>query len=183
MKKFLIIYDTSTGNTGKMAKYIAEGAQSVLANVMVKSINEFEVNDLEGVTGIAIGCPTYYRALTDGMKNFLEKAALEMKKEFAGKIGVAFGAYGWSGESIKLLNETMRYFKMKVLEIDQGTTGTPDETLYLTALSEIMEKSVNFGKEIAKQITKTKSKRRLHFRKKITERIKKARKKVTKRRA
>lgn len=154
MRRILIIYDSLTGNTERMAEYIAEGAKTVIKNVIIKNINDVEFYEIAEARAIALGCPTYYRALTDNMKNFLGKVAVEAKDSFQGKIGVAFGAYGWSGDSIKLMKETMKYFKMKVIKIEQDTTGTPDQTLYLTALSEIKEKTIDLGKQIAKQIVK-----------------------------
>ncbi|MBA7526790.1 Type A flavoprotein fprA [subsurface metagenome] len=63
-----------------------------------------------------------------------------------GKVGAAFGAYGWSGESIEMMSDTMKHiFEMDVIEPGLKMKGTE----VLTGEKECKE----FGKKIAAKIT------------------------------
>ncbi len=147
----LIIYDSISGNTEKIAHFIAEGAQKKISDVTVKKVDEVGESDLTEADVIAFGCPTYNRDLTLGMKNFYETQVVKAKNNMKGKVGVAFGAFGWSGEAIRVMKDNMKYLKMKILDIEQDFTGTPDEDYYITSLSDIKEKSIKFGEELAKK--------------------------------
>jgi len=56
--------------------------------------------------------------LIKAMDPFLKELA---KLDLNGKVGVAFGSYGWSGEGVPTLIARMKSFGMSV--IDPGTTG------------------------------------------------------------
>ena len=71
MKKVLIGYVSRTGNTEKMADYIAEGVRIAGHTADLKKISAIKSEkDLEGYDGYVFGCPTYHRDLTGGMKTF-----------------------------------------------------------------------------------------------------------------
>ena len=103
MRKLLIIYNSISGNTEKMAKFIAEGASKKLSSVTIKNVEEVVEKDLVDAEAIAFGCPTYNRDLISGMKEFFEVKLVKVKGSLRGKVGVAFGAYGWSAEAIRLM--------------------------------------------------------------------------------
>lgn len=116
MAKVLIAYFSRTGNTERMAGYIAEGVRMNGHEVEEKRINEIKSEkDLLGYDGYIFGCPTYHRDMTDGMKRFLflaHAAGLE------GKVGGAFGSYTHSGDAPKLIYDTMEnVFRMKVTDL------------------------------------------------------------------
>ena len=72
MKKVLIAYASRTGNTGKMADFLAEGVRFAGQNVEVKKISEIEhAEELNGYDAYLFGCPTYHKDMTGGMKQFL----------------------------------------------------------------------------------------------------------------
>ena len=116
MKKVLIGYVSRTGTTGKMAEYIAEGIR--INGHEVELIKIAEVKDekaLAGYDGYVLGCPTYHRDLTGGMKTFL---FLAQKVNMVGKIGGAFGSYTHSGESAQMIFDTMQHvYKMDMLDL------------------------------------------------------------------
>ncbi len=151
MRKLLIIYDSISGNTQRMTKFISEGAQKKRAHVLVKQVKDIIDDDLKSADIIAFGCPTYNRDLTSDMKYFFETNIVNVKKDLKGKVGIAFGAYGWSGEAIKIITDNMKYLRMKVINIHQDFTGTPDEDFYITSLSDIKEKSIKFGEDTIKK--------------------------------
>ena len=45
--KVLIVYDSRTGKTEKMAKAVEQGAREAEANVRIKKVNEARLSDLE----------------------------------------------------------------------------------------------------------------------------------------
>ena len=71
--------------------------------------------DLQGYDGYIVGCPTYHRDMTAGMKNFL---FLAQKANLVGKIGGAFCSYTHSGESGPMIFDTMQHvFKMDMVDL------------------------------------------------------------------
>jgi flavorubredoxin len=137
MKKVIVGYYSRTGNTEKMAEYIAEGIRITGNSVELKKISEIKSEeDLKGYDGFIFGCPTYHRDLTAGMKTFL---FLAEKANLVGKMGGAFGSYTHSGESANMIYDTMLHvFKMdmvdlgaldlkeQVLETDEGLRACQD---------------------------------------------------------
>ncbi|MDZ7582868.1 MAG: flavodoxin domain-containing protein [Deltaproteobacteria bacterium] len=116
MKKVFIGYVSRTGNTAKMAEYIAEGIRISGQTADVKTIAEVKSEkDLDGYDGYVFGCPTYHRDLTGGMKTFL---FLAQKLNLLGKMGGAFGSYTHSGESASMIFDTMQHvYKMDVVDL------------------------------------------------------------------
>ncbi len=116
MKKLLVGYVSRTGNTKKMADYIAEGLRFAGNDVIVKKIAEIkEAKELEGFDGYVFGGPTYHRDLVGSMKTFL---FLAQKVNLVGKIGGAFGSYTHSGESAQMIYDTMQHvYKMDMVDL------------------------------------------------------------------
>ena len=137
MGKVLIGYYSRTGNTEKMAEYIAEGVRLTGNSAELKKISDIkDEKDFGGYDGFVFGCPTYHRDITAGMKTFL---FLAEKANLVGKMGGAFGSYTHSGESAEMIYDTMLYvFKMDMvdlgalnlkelaLETDEGTRACQD---------------------------------------------------------
>ena len=135
MKKLLVLYYSRTGNTEKMAKAIAEGAQSI-GNVEVELNYHVDAESLSSYDAILVGSPTYYHDLPVDFKNLLEEAAVQ-GISLKGKIGGTFGSYGWSGESPKLILEIMKYkFEMQVIEPPLLAKYVPDPSV-LNACKEL----------------------------------------------
>ena len=116
MKKVLVAYTSRTGNTEKMALWIAEGIRFSGNAADVKKISDIkDEKGLQGYDGCAFGCPTYHRDMTAGMKTFLFIAE---KANLLGKIGGAFGSYTHSGESGTMVFDTMLHvFKMDMVDL------------------------------------------------------------------
>lgn len=144
--KLLIIYYSQTGNTEKMARAIEEGAKSVVGiNVETKYFVRPE--ELAEADAIILGMPTYYHEIGMDMKNLLEGLSKE-KIDLKGKVGAAFGSYGWSGEAPNMLLEIMKNkFEMDVIEPALRIKYNPDE--------EGLEACRKLGKAVAEKIVKT----------------------------
>jgi flavodoxin I len=144
--KILIVYYSQTGNTEKMARAVEEGAKSVVGiNVEVKYFVRPE--ELEEADAIILGMPTYYHDIGMDMKNLLEGAS-KQEINLKGKVGAAFGSYGWSGEAPNILTEIMKnQFEMDVIEPALRIKYNPD--------SKALEECRKLGRTVAEKIVKT----------------------------
>jgi len=116
MKKMLIAYVSRTGNTAKMADYIAEGVRFTGATAVIKKVSELKDADaLADYDGFIFGCPTYHKDMTASMKTFL---FLAEKANLAGRVGGAFASHTHSGESGPMIADTMQHvFKMDMVNL------------------------------------------------------------------
>ena len=87
-KKLSIIYGTGFGNTGLMAKAIAEGAMNAGLDVILKKVDEVSPGDVENADAIAIGLATYKGA---GMPMVIKFAESLANVPLKGKVGTSFG--------------------------------------------------------------------------------------------
>jgi len=102
MPKVVIIYDSKSGNTETMAKSIAEGAKAVSGvDIVLKKLGEpFSLRILDDADALILGSPAHYGHVTLEMRDFLERLRGAQESgtlELRGKIGAAFGSYGWDG--------------------------------------------------------------------------------------
>ena len=58
--KILVIFDSKTGNTEKMAVALAKGAENEGAKVTVKRAEDVKLQDFTDSDGIITGSPTYF---------------------------------------------------------------------------------------------------------------------------
>ena len=122
MKKVLIAYFSHTGNTEKMAEYIAEGIRFTGREAVTSNISEIKsIDDIKEYDGYIFGSPTYLQNLPDPMKQFL---SLVRQINLEGKLAGAFSTYthdvGYiaGGQAAEILLETMQNeFKMKPIEL------------------------------------------------------------------
>jgi flavodoxin short chain len=142
MSRLIMIYDTRSGNTGMMAKAIEEGMAEAGIEVLSRRTTGTTAGDVKDVDGVVLGAPTYHHDLIGSMKTFL----FEMEKaNLKGKVGAAFGSYGWSGESVQMMTDTMKHvFGMNVIEPGLKMLRRPDEG----GLKQCRE----FGKRIAEKV-------------------------------
>ncbi|HEY64965.1 MAG TPA: flavodoxin family protein [Caldilineae bacterium] len=99
MGKILVLYDSATGHTAKMAEYVARGARGVPGmEVRLKSVDEATPEDILWCDGLAVGSPTNLGVLSWKMKRFWDEAAREIWGKVDGKIACAFSSSGgWGG--------------------------------------------------------------------------------------
>ena len=119
MAKALVVYTTRTGETQKIGELISEGIRIAGHEATLASDKEIKkISDLEGYDAYVFGSATYHGDMMQGMKALLfltEKANLE------GKVGGAFGAFGWSGEAPRRIFDTMvNIFKMDMVSGPRG---------------------------------------------------------------
>jgi flavodoxin I len=128
LPKILVLYYSRSGNTEKMAQAVAEGAKNA-GNPDVELSYHVDAEDLSGFDAILVGTPTYNHEIPIDMERLFEDAAAK-GISLKGKVGAAFGSYGWSGEAPKFLLEIMKNkFEMQVTEPPLLAKYVPDEKM------------------------------------------------------
>ena len=114
MGKVLVVYATRTGETQSIADLIAEGIRMAGHQADVVNVKTIKSEaDVAGYDGYVFGSATYHGEMLQAMKTFLFMAE---KSQLEGKIGGAFGSFGWSGEANERIYQTMQnVFKMDML--------------------------------------------------------------------
>lgn len=141
----IVVYATRTNQTKKIAELVAEGMRLKGMEVTVANINEVEKTgvDIQSFGAVVLGAPTYHGEMIQTMKTFL--FGLE-KLNLKGKVGGAFGAFGWSGESSGRIYDTMKHiYKMDMV-------GGP-LMLKSTSLGGGIKMAQEYGVEIAEKIS------------------------------
>ncbi len=115
MANVLIVYDSLRGGTKRIADVAAQLLTEAGHQVAVSKPSNVTVTDLEAADFLMLGGPTYHKDLIGPMKTFLFKVA-DAKLE--GKPGAAFASFGWSGESLGILEDTMKNLFQMNLVVD-----------------------------------------------------------------
>lgn len=99
MNHILVLYDSRSGNTQKMAQLVVEGAQTVPdTEVRLRSVDEAKPEDVFWCHGLAVGSPTNLGLMSWKMKKFWDEVMCEHWMQVDGKIGCAFSSAGaWGG--------------------------------------------------------------------------------------
>lgn len=94
MVKVLVVYDSGTGNTEKMAFAVADGAKQISGiEVVVKKVDQTSLEDLSSVDGIVMGSPTYYGQMSAKLKALIDES-VKIHGRLEGKVGAAFTSSG-----------------------------------------------------------------------------------------
>jgi flavorubredoxin len=143
MAKALIVCATRTGETRQIGELIAEGIRIAGAEAIVKDAKFIkQQSDLEGYDAVVFGSATYHGDMLQIMKTVLFMAEND---DLEGKVGGAFGAFGWSGEAPERIFDTMEnIFKMKMV-------GQP-LMLKTSALAGGLQMAQNYGREIVAKL-------------------------------
>lgn len=100
----IVLYDSMWGATKKMALAIARGVENKGLGVKTLSMGKNDKSDL--VTeifkskGVVLGSSTINNGVLGDVAAMLD---IIKGMKFKNKIGTAFGSYGWSGESVKII--------------------------------------------------------------------------------
>jgi NAD(P)H dehydrogenase (quinone) len=121
--KVLIVYDSRSGNTEKMAHAVSEGVSEEGLDVEVKRVEEASVDELPGVDGLILGSPVYYGLPTAKMKGFIDDS-VKYHGKLDGKVGGAFassgGTHTGAETTVMALNGALFIHGMVI----QGTSGS-----------------------------------------------------------
>lgn len=125
-----IAYDTMWEGTAKIAHKIAEEIHRQSPDTVVKVFNIAKADKNEIMTevfkskAIAVGSPTVSNSILSSVSGWLEfLRQLKFKKKKA----AAFGCYGWSGESIKILQAKLQEAGFEVVDEHVRSLWTPTD--------------------------------------------------------
>lgn len=153
--KIMVIYDSQSGNTEKMAKAVAEGATSISGvEVEIKKIGEsFALSMIEKADGVIFGSPCIYANVTPTMASFLvnlKDAVNSGKVKVMDKKAAIFASYGYDGAYIMedLFKRVVQDIGFNVqpdvcVEVDTSIQHHPDDHL---------EKCRTFGKNFSENL-------------------------------
>lgn len=126
-----------------MANAVADGAKNA-GTPDLELTYHVDAEDLANFGAILIGAPTYHHDMPIDMKTLFEEAAAK-SVNLTGKVGGAFGSYGWSGEAPKRLLEIMKNkFEMQVIEPPLLAKYVPDGTM--------LDKCRALGKQVSETL-------------------------------
>jgi len=89
--KVLVVYYSRTGNTRRMAEFVADGAKAAGGNVTLKEVENANAEELLDYDAVILGSPVYYGSMAAEMKNLLDES-VEFHGKLDGKVGAAFAS-------------------------------------------------------------------------------------------
>jgi len=150
MAKTLVVYDSETGHTEKMAKAISEGIKEAGHDVEARHVDKTSLDDLVAADAIILGSPTYFCTMSGKMKALIDKSIEIHPDKLRNKIGAAFTSSddiaGGNETTLLSLIQAMLMHRMVIVGHQSGSFGAvsigePDKG----CLAECKE----FGKRIA----------------------------------
>ena len=142
-----LIYDSMWDATRKMAEAIAEGIKSTNNEVEIKLYNTARTDKNDVITEvfksklIIAGSSTINKGILYSIDGLLE---MMRGMSFKGKKAAAFGSYGWSGESVAILNEELKKGGFELIDEGLKIFWVPDEAG--------IKKCKEFGRKLAAQL-------------------------------
>jgi flavorubredoxin len=143
--RVIIAYVSAYGNTANLARQLAAGITSVGVCVELFDLVEVApgtlVEKVEGSKGLMLGSPTINGDAVKPLHDLLSSLAT---LKLQGKLGAAFGSYGWSGEAVPILESRMAGIKFKVIN------STVKPVLIPTPAD--LENAYEFGKSFGRAV-------------------------------
>ena len=134
--KILVVYDSRTGNTGKMADAVAEGIEKAGVTAVLKTVDEASVDELPNVEGVILGSPVYYGLPTGKVKSWIDES-VKYHGKLTSLVGGAFcsagGTHTGSESTILAMLEMLLVHGMIIQGNPHGShygvasVGAPDE--------------------------------------------------------
>ena len=139
-----LVYDTMWNGTRVMAENIAQGIKQADPQVNLKLYNLAKSDRNDVMTeifksrAIVVGSPTINRGVLTSIAALLE----EMKGlKFRNKKAAAFGCYGWSGESVKVIRAQLEAAGFQVVDDGLRCLWNPE--------AKSIESCVEYGGKLA----------------------------------
>jgi len=150
LSKALVVYDSQTGNTEKMAKAISVGIKEAGHEVEVKHVDKTSLDDLIAADAIVLGSPTYFCTMSGKMKALIDKSIEIYPDKLQNKIGAAFTSSGdiAGGNETTLLSliQAMLMHRMVIVGHQSGSFGAVSIG---EPAKECLAKCKEFGQRIA----------------------------------
>jgi len=150
MPKVLVVYDSRTGNTERMATAVADGAMQVKGTeVVVLKVDKAKMQDLIDSDAIILGSPTYYGNMSGKMKSFIDRTN-SIHGRLNGKVG---GAFTSSGDTACGAETTLLSILEAMLINGMIIQGRHDNKHYgPTAVEAPNKKEIESCKELGKRV-------------------------------
>lgn len=147
LRTLLVFYLSAYGSTARMAEAIAAGAEAVSGiRVSLYDLDGGEtepfVDLIEAADAIALGSPTVNGDAVKPVWDLLSSLAVVSLR---GKVGAAFGSYGWSGEAVPMIEDRLRGLKLRV--------PVPGLRLKLIPTDAELTDCRDFGRALAEAVT------------------------------
>ena len=127
-KKAVVVYDTMWHSTEVMAEKIADGIAEEGVEVRpmcLRSCHRSDVmTEVMDARAVIVGSPTINNQMFPTVSDFLTYMK-GLKPQ--NKIAAAFGSYGWSGESVKLIKKELEEMKFDIIDPGIRIQYVPDK--------------------------------------------------------
>ena len=153
--KVLVVYDSRTGNTAKMANHVVEGVEEAGVTAVLKKVENASVDELPNVEGLILGSPVYYGLPTGKLKEWID-LSVKYHGKLTHLVGGAFcsagGTHTGSESTILAMLEALLVHGMIVQGTPHGnhygaaSVGAPDE--------KDVEKCKKLGSRVAELVKK-----------------------------
>ncbi|HHY46560.1 MAG TPA: FprA family A-type flavoprotein [Firmicutes bacterium] len=144
-REILVLYVSAYGNTEMMARAVVEGAVVPGVAASIINIAQFDPAEMlrrvDAADAIIIGSPTING---DALKPVWDLLSGLATIKLKGKVGAAFGSYGWSGEAVKMIEERLKGLKFSVVE--------PGVRAVLTPKEEALSQCRDLGRRVAEAV-------------------------------
>lgn len=124
----LLVYDTMWGATQKMAQALAEGLLQSGVEVKMHRLSASHPTDVFAdfleAKALVVGSSTLHNGILPSVAAFLSYLG-GLKPR--GKLGAAFGSYGWGGGAQRLLQQELDQAGLEVVESHLAVKFTPDD--------------------------------------------------------
>ncbi len=115
-KRAIIVYDSMWHSTEKMSYAIASGLESVGVPVRIMSLKQNHhsgvMTELADCGAVVVGSPTHNNNVLPYMASMLTYMKGLRPQN---RVAAAFGSYGWSGESPKIIHEWLESMKFDMV--------------------------------------------------------------------
>ncbi len=138
-----LVYDTMWKGTKRMAEAIAAGIGSKDKDVNIKLFNCAQKDKNDIITEVfkskmvLVGSSTINNGILTAAAGILE---MMKGMKFTNKKAAAFGSYGWSGESVKIITDQLKEAKFDVVNEGIRELWNPDD--------EALERCREFGRNL-----------------------------------
>ncbi len=124
MVQVLVAYSSRSGNTEKLARAVARGAEQAGARVVCKRASDTTRADLVEADAIVLGSPVYFGSVTAEMKDLIDRS-VAVRRKLRNKVGAAFTTAGHhtGGKETTLLTMLLAFLIHEMVVV-----GDPIET-------------------------------------------------------
>lgn len=156
-RSLLVFYASAYGATARLAQAIEAGAETEpgvhvsMIDLQAQQLGPF-ADLIEAADGIVLGSPTINGDAVRPVWDLLTRLA---DVETRGKLGAAFGTFGWSGEAVRLIEARLQGLKMRLPEPGLRVRMHPSEADLAEAHA--------FGQRLAAHLTGRAESREVDF--------------------